>query len=183
MCGYIVYGLLLSKTKIKPNKTTENNPKRSTKKNSNVNYRTYHESKDVFRSTSHHVETGRWRWGAAATDQNSCLLVEIHSVKNKCHKKPNICAANTLATCAQNYRLSKINEETSNLPRCLRKGPPEGRSNCARPSSLRRDRSRVSEPVQKKQHSSVLELRTGLTIPSRGVRLCIFILSLLENLI
>lgn len=98
-------------------------------------------------------------------------------------QKPNIWAANTLATCAQNYRLSKINEETSNLPRCLQKGPPEGRSNCARPSSLRRDHSRVSEPAQNKQHSSVLELRTDLTIPSRGVGLCIFILSLLENLI
>lgn len=87
MCGYIVHGLLVSKTKIKQNKKTpENNPKRSTKKNSNVNYRTYHKSKDGFRSTSHHVETGCWRWGAAATDQNSCLLVEICSLKNKCYQ-------------------------------------------------------------------------------------------------
>lgn len=67
-------------------KTPENNPKRSTKKNSNVNYRTYHKSKDGFRSTSHQVESGCWRWGAAATDQNSCLLVKIYSLKNKCYK-------------------------------------------------------------------------------------------------
>lgn len=83
-------------------------------------------------------------------------------------QKPNICAANILATCAQNYRLSKINEEASNLPTCLQKGPPEGRSNCARPSSLHRDHSHVSEPAQNKQHSSVLELRTSLTIPDQG---------------
>lgn len=84
------------------------------------------------------------------------LFFWLNSWSERTMQMPNVWAAGALLTCVWNYKLRKRNQESAHLPRCLQTEPPGGRSNCARPSDPRRDRSRASEPTATKWPSLVL---------------------------